>query len=124
MSIGFNFSKKFDMTGVHANVQNDGSLESMIARKNYLKKRIYADMASAKEVEEYKQLNREIAVKKRENQGSIFSVKKETTPQVPTKNNVNKAWNQVRSAFSELSNVFSPKTSDNAGEKEGDGIDE
>ena len=100
MSIGFNFSKKFDMTGVHANVQNDGSLESMIARKNYLKKRINADMASAKEVEEYKQLNREIAVKKRENQGSIFSVKKETTPQVPTKNNVNKAWNQVRSAFS------------------------
>ena len=124
MSIGFNFSKKFDMTGVHANVQNDGSLESMIARKNYLKKRINADMASAKEVEEYKQLNREIAVKKRENQGSIFSVKKETTPQVPTKNNVNKAWNQVRSAFSELSNVFSPKTSDNAGEKEGEGIDE
>ena len=124
MSIGFNFSKKFDMTGVHANVQNDGSLESMIARKNYLKKRINADMASAKEVEEYKQLNREIAVKKRENQGSIFSVKKETTPQVPTKNNVNKAWNQVRSAFSELSNVFSPKTSNNAGEKEGEGIDE
>ena len=81
-------------------------------------------MASAKEVEEYKQLNREIAVKKRENQGSIFSVKEETTPQVPTKNNVNKAWNQVRSAFSELSNVFSPKTSDNAGEKEGEGIDE
>ena len=38
MGIGFNFSKKFDMTGVHANVQNDGSLESMIARKNYLKK--------------------------------------------------------------------------------------
>ena len=124
MSIGFNFSKKFDMTGVHANVQNDGSLESMIARKNYLKKRINADMASAKEVEDYKQLNREIAVKKRENQGSIFSVKKETTPQVPTKNNVNKAWNQVRSAFSELSNVFSPKTSNNAGEKEGEGIDE
>ena len=124
MSIGFNFSKKFDMTGVHANVLNDGSLESMIARKNYLKKRINADMASAKEVEEYKQLNREIAVKKRENQGSIFSVKKETTPQVPTKNNVNKAWNQVRSAFSELSNVFSPKTSNNAGEKEGEGIDE
>ena len=124
MSIGFNFSKKFDMTGVHANVQNDGSLESMIARKNYLKKRINADMASAKEVEEYKQLNREIAVKKRENQGSIFSVKKETTPQIPTKNNVNKAWNQVRSAFSELSNVFSPKTSNNAGEKEGEGIDE
>ena len=124
MGIGFNFSKKFDMTGVHANVQNDGSLESMIARKNYLKKRINADMASAKEVEEYKQLNREIAVKKRENQGSIFSVKKETTPQVPTKNNVNKAWNQVRSAFSELSNVFSPKTSNNAGEKEGEGIDE
>lgn len=124
MGIGFNFSKKFDMTGVHANVQNDGSLESMIARKNYLKKRINADMASAKEVEEYKQLNREIAVKKRENQGSIFSVKEETTPQVPTKNNVNKAWNQVRSAFSELSNVFSPKTSDNAGEKEGEGIDE
>lgn len=124
MGIGFNFSKKFDMTGVHANVHNDGSLESMIARKNYLKKRINADMASAKEVEEYKQLNREIAVKKRENQGSIFSVKEETTPQVPTKNNVNKAWNQVRSAFSELSNVFSPKTSDNAGEKEGEGIDE
>ena len=124
MGIGFNFSKKFDMTGVHANVQNDGSLESMIARKNYLKKRINADMTSAKEVEEYKQLNREIAVKKRENQGSIFSVKEETTPQVPTKNNVNKAWNQVRSAFSELSNVFSPKTSDNAGEKEGEGIDE
>ena len=124
MGIGFNFSKKFDMTGVHANVQNDGSLESMIARKNYLKKRINADMASAKEVEEYKQLNREIAVKKRENQGSIFSLKEETTPQVPTKNNVNKVWNQVRSAFSELSNVFSPKTSDNAGEKEGEGIDE
>ena len=122
MSIGFNFSKKFDMTGVHVNVQNDGSLESMIARKNYLKKRINADMASAQEVEEYKQLSREINVKKRENQGSIFSVKEATT-QAPTKNNVNNAFGQARKLLNSFSELFNPKTSDNAGEKEGDGIE-
>lgn len=43
---------------------------------------------------------------------------------VETTKTVNNAWNQVRSAFSEFSNIFSPKTSDNAGEKEGEGIDE
>ena len=123
MSIGFNFSKKFDMTGVHANVQNDGSLESMIARKNYLKKRIYADMASAKEVEEYKQLNRQINVHKQDNQGSIFSVKEEAT-QATTKNNGNNAFGQVRQFLSGFSDIFNPKTSENSAEKDGEGVDE
>ena len=122
MGFGINFNK-LDMTGVNSEVQNDGSLNSMIARKNYLQKRINAGMASAKEVEEYKQLNRQINVHKQDNQGSIFSVKEETT-QAPTKNNGNNAFGQVRQFLSGFSDIFNPKTSENSAEKEGEGVDE
>ncbi len=122
MGFGINFNK-LDMTGVNSEVQNDGSLNSMIARKNYLQKRINAGMASAKEVEEYKQLNRQINVHKQDNQGSIFSIKEEAT-QAPTKNNGNNAFGQVRQFLSGFSDIFNPKTSENSIEKDGEGVDE
>lgn len=86
-------------------------------RVTVLRDKILSHTATEAEINEYKAIKAQLA--------TLDEMKQlQQQNNVETKKTVNNAWNQVRSAFSEFSNIFSPKTSENAGEKEGEGIEE
>lgn len=93
------------------------------ARLKVLRDKILNHTATSAEVDEYHQIKNKIEIL---DQKALYKEAGTAIKQnnATAKKAVNNAWNQVRSAFSEFSNIFSPKTSDNAGEKEGEGIDE
>ena len=107
-------------------IPSENNRKAYEARAKVLKEKVKRGTATPGEVAELRDIKNQLAtLNKNPLRGSVFDqLSQEEKNTFKTKKTVNKAWNQVRSAFSELSNVFSPKTSDNAGEKEGEGIDE
>ena len=107
-------------------IPSENNRKAYEARAKVLKEKVKRGTATPGEVAELRDINNQLAtLNKNPLKGSVFDqLSQEEKNTVKTKKAVTKALNQVRSAFSELSNVFSPKTSDNAGEKEGEGIDE
>ena len=107
-------------------IPSENNRKAYEARAKVLKEKVKRGTATPGEVAELRDINNQLAtLNKNPLKGSVFDqLSQEEKNTFKTKKAVNKAWTQVRSALSELSNVFSPKTSDNAGEKEGEGIDE
>lgn len=86
-------------------------------RATVLRDKILSHTATKAEINEYKAIKAQLE--------TLDDMKQlQQQKNVETKKTVNNAWNQVRSAFSEFSNIFAPKTSDNTVEKEGEGVDE
>ena len=92
------------------------------ARAKVLKNKIETKTATADEVAEYRDIKTILAIL---DSNSVFNqLNKGEENNVETKETVNNAFGQVRQFLSGFSDLFAPKTSDNAGEKEGEGIDE
>lgn len=96
--------------------------KSYEARAEVLENKIKTKTATADEVAEYRDIKARLSSLDRD---SIFNqLDKGDENNVKTKKNVNNAFGQVRQFLSGFSDLFTPKTSDNTGEKEGEGIDE
>ena len=99
------------------------------ARAKVLKEKVKRGTATADEVAELRDINNQLATLNQINhnplRGSVFDQLNQGEENTfKTKKAVNNAFGQARKLLSGFSELFSPKTSDNAGEKEGDGIDE
>ena len=99
------------------------------ARAKVLKEKVKRGTATADEVAELRDINNQLTTLNQINQnplrGSVFdqlNQGKENT--VQTKKAVNNAFGKVRQFLSGFSDFFTPKTSENSIEKEGEGVDE
>ena len=95
--------------------------KSYEARAEVLKNKIKTKTATADEVAEYRDIKARLATL---DSNSIFNqLNKGEENTVETKKAVNNAFGQVRQLLSGFSELFNPKTSNNAAEKEGEGIE-
>ena len=85
-------------------------------RAMVLRDKILNHTATKAEINEYKAIKAQLE--------TLDEMKQMQKNNVETKAAVNNAFGQVRQFLSGFSELFNPKTSDNAGEKEGEGIGE
>lgn len=96
------------------------------ARANVLKEKVKRGVATADEVAELRDINNQLTTLNRNPlRGSVFDqLNQGEENTVQTKKAVNHAFGQVRQLLSGFSDLFTPKTSENSAEKDGEGIDE